>query len=42
VVVVFATPPFWFANAITLGLWGALSMSAPYSPGHGRILHARG
>src|SRR5512132_3046001 len=35
-VVVFATPPFWFANAMTLGFCSALSMSAPYSPVHGQ------
>src|SRR3954465_4606678 len=42
VVVVLATPPFWLANAMTLGLVGGLAMTAPYSPAGRWFLHARG
>src|SRR4051812_49384864 len=41
VVVVFATPPFWLANAMTRGLLCALGMTAPYSRAEGRFLPAR-
>src|SRR4051812_37478172 len=41
VVVVFATPPFWLANAMTRGLLCALGMTAPYSRAGGRFLPAR-